>query len=146
MEIGKKTLIEYFNYDLEKLLNEFNNYYVTRSQKIPLQIQTLFIYFSHLAENSLQLLINLNYNYKYAMDIVNVPSIYIKPYSEEEINQFLKNYRPNAEVFYGLTGFSLYFFDIFLSYVKYNQENDINLLFKNIPIIEENLRQIRKLV
>jgi len=84
MEIGKKTLIEYFNYDLEKLLNEFNNYYVTRSQKIPLQIQTLFIYFSHLAENSLQLLINLNYNYKYAMDIVNVPSIYIKPYSEEE--------------------------------------------------------------
>lgn len=146
MEISKNTLIEYFNYDLEKLLNEFNNYYVLKSPKLPLQIQTLYLYFSHMAENSLQLLIKLNYNYKYALDIVNVPSIYIKPYSETEINQFLKNYRPNAQIFYSLAGFSLYFFEIFLKYVKYNQDKDIYLLFKNIPIIEENLNLIHKFV
>ncbi len=146
MEIGKQTLIEYFNYDLEKLLNEFNNYYILKSPKLPLHIQALYLYFSHLAENSLELLIKLNFNYQNAHDIVNVPSIYIKPYSESEINQFLKNYQPNSKIFYGLTGFSLYFFEYFLQYAKFNQENDIQILFKNIPIIEANLKLIHKLI
>ncbi len=144
MEIGKGKLIEYFNYDLEKLLNEFNNYYVLKSPKIPLHIQSLYLYFSHLAENSLHLLIDLNYNYQHALDIINIPNIYIKPYKEEEINKFLHNYRSNTKIFYGLAGFSLYFFEAFLAYVKYTQEKNIYLIFKNIPIIEENLNKIRK--
>ncbi len=146
MELPKNTLIEYFNYDLESLLNEFNNYYVLKAAKLPLYIQSLYLYFSHLAENSLQLLIVNNFNYKKAYDIVNVPNIYIKPYSEEEINRFLKNYRPNGQIFYGLAGFSLYFFEFFLNYVKYTHEKGIHILLKNIPIIEDNLSLIRKLL
>lgn len=146
METGKHSLIQYFNYDLEKLLNEFNNYYVLKSPKLPLHMQSLYLYFSHLAENSLDLLINEKYNYQHALDIVNIPNIYIKPYSEEEINRFLNNYRPNTKIFYGLAGFSLYFFESFLAYVKYNQEKDINEINKNIPIIEKNLSKIRKLL
>jgi hypothetical protein len=146
MELNKNALIEYFNYDLEKLLNEFNNYYVLKATKLPLYIQTLFLYFSHLAENSLQLLINNKYNYQNAIDVINVPNIYIKPYNETEINNFLNNYRQNPQIFYGLAGYPLYFFTNFLAYVKYNQEKGLNLINKNIPNIEHNLNLIRKYI
>ena|SRR5690554_3163344 len=144
MNFNKNSLIEYFNYNLENLLNEFNNYYIMKSRKLSLFIQTLYLYFSHLAENSLQLLINNNFAYQNALDIINIPNIYIKPYSKEEINLFLKNYQQNPQIFYGLSGFPLYFFKFFLNYIKYNDDKGLNLLFKNIPIIEENLDLIRK--
>lgn len=146
MNLNNKSLIEYFNYNLEKLLNEFNNYYVLKSANLPLYIQSLYLYFSHLAENSLQLLINNKFNYQYALDIVNIPNIYIKTYSEQEINLFLKNFRHNPQIFYGLAGFPLYFFTFFLNYIKYNDENGLILLFKNIPIIESNLHLIRQII
>ncbi|HEY8364852.1 MAG TPA: hypothetical protein VIK84_04700, partial [Haloplasmataceae bacterium] len=104
MEIKENSLIEYFDYDLERLLNEFNNYYVLKAKNLPLYIQSLYLYFSHLAENSLQLLITENFNHKKAIDILYVPNMYIKPYSEEEINSFLKNYQANTKIFYGLAG------------------------------------------
>lgn len=146
MEFSKNNLIEYFNYDLEKLLDEFNNYYVLKSAKIPLQYQVLFLYFSHLAENSLQLLIDIKYNIKYATAIINIPSIYIKPYSRQEINHFLQKMGVNPKQFYGLTGFSLYFFEIFLQYIRYNDEKELLVILKNIPVIEKNLRTIYKII
>lgn len=146
MEIKENSLIEYFDYDLERLLNEFNNYYVLKAKNLPLYIQSLYLYFSHLAENSLQLLITENFNHKKAIDILYVPNMYIKPYSEEEINSFLKNYQANTKIFYGLAGFSLYFFVYFLAYIKYSDEKGINLILKNIPIIEKNLNLIHRLL
>lgn len=146
METNKNSLIEYFNYDLEKMLDEFNNYYVLKSPKIPLNIQVLYLYFSHLAENSLELLINSKYNVKSAIDIVNMPIIYIKPFSDTELNSFLQKYRVNPKHFYGLLGFSLYFFEFFLQYIKYNNDKYLNELFKNITIIENNLKLIRKIL
>ncbi len=144
MKSNKNSLIEYFNYDLEKALDEFNNYYVLKSPKIPLNIQVLYLYFSHLAENSLAFLINYNYNIKSAVDIINMPIIYIKPLSEVEIYNFLQKYQINPRHFYGLVGFSLYFFEFFLQYIKYNNDKYLFELYKNIPIIEDNLKLIRK--
>ena len=91
MEFGLQTITEYFNYDLEKIIDEFNHFYSAHQQTLTPHFQSLYLYFSHLAENSIQLLINSNYNVNHALDIDYVPSIYIKPYSKEEINQFLIN-------------------------------------------------------
>ncbi|MDF2700725.1 MAG: hypothetical protein K0Q49_2288 [Haloplasmataceae bacterium] len=146
MNFDKISIIEYFNYDLEKMIDEFNNYYVLKAIKIPTHIQSLYLYFSHLAENSIQLLINSNYNVKNAFDIVNIPGIYIKPYSTEEINQFFQKTRLNHKHFYGLAGFSMYFFDIFYQYIKFNDAKGLDILFKNIPIVEQNLGLIHTLI
>lgn len=146
MDLNQKSLLEYFNYNLETLLNEFNNYYITKSPTIPIFIQTLYLYFSHLAENSLQLLIKNKFNYQNALDILNTPNIYQKPYTQTEIQYFLRNYQHNPQIFYGLVGFPLYFFVFFLKFIKYNDDKDLNLLLKNIPIIENNLNMIRQLI
>lgn len=146
MQEQELTLIQYFNYDLEVLLDEFNNYYALKYNQLPLYVQALYLYFSHLAENSLELLIKRQFNYKQAYDIVNVPRIYKKRFTETEVYNYLKNYQPRGEIFYGLIGYPLYFFEALLDYIKYEQERGIHKILMNLPIIEENLRLIRKLL
>lgn len=146
MEDKELSLIQYFNYDLEVLLDEFNNYYSLKYNQLPLYIQAIYLYFSHLAENSLELLIKNQFNYKQAYDIVNVPRIYKKHFTEAEIHSYLKSYRPRGEIFYGLIGYPLYFFEAFLDYIRYEHEKRIHKILTNIPIIEDNLRLIRKLL
>jgi len=75
MQEQELTLIQYFNYDLEVLLDEFNNYYALKYNQLPLYVQALYLYFSHLAENSLELLIKSQFNYKQAYDIKCPPYI-----------------------------------------------------------------------
>ena len=146
MEYTENSLIKYFNYDLEKLLNEFNNYYVLKSGKLPSYIQALFLYFSHLAENSLHVLIDNNYNIRYAKEIEYVPKIDRKVFTAEEMTAIIRNKPLNPVIFYALTGFSLNFFEKFLLYIKYGDEKGIHLLLKNLPVIEDNLHLIRGLL
>lgn len=141
-----ENVIKYFKYDLEKILDEFNNYYNLKNTKIPLHIQVLYLYFSNLSENSLQLLINSNYNVKNALDIEYIPSFYTKAYNQQEINVIVKKSNIKPIHFYGLAAFSLYFFELFLKYIKYNHEGSLKVLFKNIPIVEHNLNLIHNLV
>jgi len=146
MEYEKPNVIRYFNYDLEKILDEYNHYYVSKAQLMPVHIQVLYLYFSNLAENSLQILINSNYNVKSALDIENIPHLYIKPYSQTEINNLVKKSNLKPIQFYGLASFSIYFFEFFLKYTKYNHEDSLTILFKNIPIIEHNINLLHNLI
>jgi len=65
-------VLAYFNYDIEKLLDEFNHYYNIKYYEIPTYYQTTFMYFTHLSEIALQHLIKHRFPVKQAKALTRV--------------------------------------------------------------------------
>lgn len=146
MEINNYGILNYYNYDIEKVLDEFNNYYNIKQRKIPIHFQTIYLYFSNLSERSLRTLIQSNYNIKNAKEITRLIPIYQDYLTKDQIIQNMNDLNVTPMQYYGLISYSYYFYEVFLYYIRNDQEKQLIHLASRIPIIEYNLKLIERLI
>jgi hypothetical protein len=146
METNKYQVLSYFKYDIEKLLDEFNNYYSIKQVRMPNHFRTIFLYFSNLSEIGLQSLIHSQFDVKNAKQITKVLPSYPNRLTSKELRQNMSQLQMNPVHYEGLFTFSYYFYEIFLNYVKNNQAKPLLHLGSQMPIIENNIQLLKETI
>lgn len=139
-------VLSYFHYDLEKLLDEFNNYYTIKQYEIPTYYQTIFMYFTHLSEIGLQILIKSQFNVKDARQMVQILPAHLRLYTEQDFIQNMQQLRLPPIHYYGLFIYSYYFYEIYIDYLKNNYEKSLNHLASQLPIVEANIHLLNRII
>lgn len=139
-------VLAYFNYDSELLLDEFNHYYNIKQQEIPPYYLSIFMYFTHLSELGLQILIKNNYHFKQAQEISGILPAYIKIYTEDEFLYNMQRLKLKPLHYYGLFLYAYYFFEIYIDFLKNGYEKSLNHLSHQLPVIEANIRSLNRLL
>jgi hypothetical protein len=146
MERTNFNVLSYFNYDIERVLDEFNNYYNIEYHKIPTYFRTIFLYFTNLSENALQTLIQAKYDIKNAQDLMKIIPIHKRALQSQEIINNIQQVKLPPTQYYGLYCFSYYFYEVFLDYIKFNNPKPLTKLASQIPIIEENITLLKTII
>jgi hypothetical protein len=146
MERTNFNVLSYFNYDIERVLDEFNNYYNIEYHKIPTYFRTIFLYFTNLSENSLQTLIQAKYDIKNAQDLMKIIPIHKRELTSQDIMKNMQQVKLTPLQYYGLYCFSYYFYEVFLDYIKFNNPKPLNKLASQIPIIEGNINRLKIII
>lgn len=142
----RDRILSYFKYDMESLLNEFNNYYNIKHQEMSRYLQTFFYYFSNLSEIGLQILIHSQYPIHEAKVLHLVLPNHEKIYTSNEFIQNMNQLNLRPEHYYGLFIFSYFFYERFLDYIKFGYEKPVEHIITQIPIIETNILTLLEVI
>lgn len=146
MTPARDRILTYFNYNLEALLDEFNNYYNIKHHEMPRYIQTFFHYFTNLSEIGLQHLIRTHFPVSDARQIHLVLPNHEKRYTKDEFFQNMHAINLHPDHYYGLFIFSYFFYERFLDYIKFAYEKPVENIITQIPTIEANILYLLKII
>lgn len=135
----RDRILTYFKFDMETLLNEFNNYYNIKYKDMPLYLQTFFLYFSNLSEIGLQILIKSNYPIREAKHLHLILPCFERVYTREELLKNMQELQLHPVHYYGLFIFSYFFYERFLDFIKFGYEKPLDGIITQIPTIESNI-------
>lgn len=138
------SVLAYFNYDLEKLLDEFNHYYTIKYSAIPIYFRTIFLYFSNLSEISLQELIHSQFDVHKATILEKILPAHKQILTPEIVFRNMRDTNLPAIHYANLFRYCYFFYELFLTYIQTEQERNLIVLASQMPIIEYNLNLVAK--
>lgn len=144
MKFEKLQLLRHFDFNLERIVDEFDLYFKDRSETMPNHIKSLYYYYSHLAENAVVLLVRSNFKFPKKQELYENPSIVLDLIPDEVIEERLNDQSVSKYHYLGILQFPLGFYVSFLEYIQFDIEKPLQLYFKNIPLVEQNIENIQR--